>query len=101
MREAMAGLEIELLIERSAEEEPGFWSGLKVRRAGSGEQPIELAGVVLPALLEHRPHTLLRALAAGLPVIATTACGLPPQPGLTLIEAGDVNGLRSAMLAAI
>ncbi|MES2056778.1 MAG: VanW family protein [Pseudomonadota bacterium] len=101
MREAMAGLEIELLIERSAEEEPGFWSGLKVRRAGSGEQPIELAGVVLPALLEHRPHTLLRALAAGLPVIATAACGLPPQPGLTLIEAGDVHGLRSAMLAAI
>jgi vancomycin resistance protein VanW len=100
MRDAMAGLDIELLIERGAEEEPGFWSGLNVRRLGVDEQPVELAGVVLPALVEHRPRTLLRALAAGLPVIATAACGLPPQPGLTLIKPEDVGALRAALLAA-
>jgi hypothetical protein len=93
----MAGLDIEVLIEREAEEAPTFWAGLNVRRLAPGEHPI-LAGVVLPALVEHRPHTLLRALAAHLPVIATPACGLPPQPGLTIIAPDDPKALRAAMI---
>lgn len=101
MREAMTGLDIDLAIERDAIEEPDFWSGLTVRHLGDGEPPTELAGVVLPALFEHRPRTLLRALAAGLPVIATAACGLPPQPGLTLIEPDDPGHLRDGLLAAL
>jgi vancomycin resistance protein VanW len=100
MREAMAGLDIELLIERSAEEEPDFWNGLNVRRLMPGEHPV-LAGVVLPAIVEHRPHTLLRALAAGLPVIATPACGMPPQPGLTIVEPDDPQALRTALIALL
>lgn len=99
MREAMQGLDIELLIQRGADEEPGFWSGLNVRLLRPHEEPPELAGVVLPALVEHRPHTLLRALAAGLPVIATAACGLPPQPGLALVAPDDSDALRAALLA--
>jgi vancomycin resistance protein VanW len=101
LREAMAGLDMSLLVERSAEEEPGFWSGLDVRILAPGEQPAELAGVVLPALVEHRPKMLLRALAAGLPAIATEACGLPPQPGLTLVAPDDAEGLRAALIAAL
>jgi len=97
----MLGLDIDLLIERGAEEDPAFWSGLNVRRLGSGEQPADMAGVVLPALIEHRPHTLLRALAAGLPVIATPACGLPPQSGLTLVAPDDSDALRTALVAAM
>lgn len=98
MREAMAGLDIELLLERNAEETPDFWAGLNVRRLAPCELPAELAGVVLPALLEHRPNTLLGALAAGLPVIATPACGLAPQAGLTLIAPDDPQNLRAALL---
>ncbi|MDB5707579.1 MAG: vanw family protein [Sphingomonas bacterium] len=101
MREAMAGLDMALLIERAAEEAPDFWAGLDVRRLGPGEQPAELAGIVLPAIVEQRPHLLLRGLAAGLPVIATAACGLAPQPGLTLVEPDDPVALRSALIAAL
>lgn len=100
MREAMAGLEIELLIERSAAEGPDFWRGLNVRHLAPGERPT-LAAVVLPAIVEHRPHTLLRALAAGLPVIATRACGLPPQPGLTFVAPDDPQALRAALVALL
>jgi hypothetical protein len=32
-------------------------------------------------------------------VIATPACGLPPQPGLTLVPAGDVAALAQALRA--
>jgi vancomycin resistance protein VanW len=98
MRDALQGLDIELLIERDAEEEPSFWNGLNVRRLSPGEQPANLAGVVLPALVEHRPHTLLRALAAGLPVIATSACGLPDQAGLYPVAPDDGVGLRKLLL---
>jgi len=95
MREAMEQLDIALLIERPGEERPGFWGDRDVRLLQG--VPSELAGVILPAIVEHRPATLLRALAAGLPVIATEACGLPPQPGLTLIEPCDAAGLREAI----
>jgi vancomycin resistance protein VanW len=95
MREAMDGLDMTLLIERPGEERPDFWGNLDVSLAdGAAEQ---LAGVVLPAIVEHRPATLLRALAAGLPVIATEACGLPPQPGLVLVEPCDPVSLREAI----
>jgi vancomycin resistance protein VanW len=95
MRDAMDQLDIALLIERPGEERPSFWGDRDVRLAQG--LPSELAGVILPAIVEHRPATLLRALAAGLPVIATEACGLPPQPGLTLIEPCDAAGLREAI----
>ena len=104
MREAMQGLDMTLLVARAAEEASDFWQGSPVRVLASNEQPEVLAGVVLPAIVEHRPTLALRALAAGLPVIATTACGLPPQPGLSLIEADDSAALHAAlakMLAGI
>lgn len=99
MRAAMAGIDIDLLVERRGIERPERWDGLPVRFAADGTMPAELAGVVLPALVEHRPHTLLRALAAGLPVIATPACGLPVQPGLTIVPAEDPAALRAALHA--
>ena len=55
---------------------------------------------VLPAHVEHAPRAALTALAAGIPVIATPACGLPPQAGLTLVDAGDVAALTQALSAA-
>lgn len=97
MRAAIAGLDVRLLIERAGEDQPGFWGDLDMRRLGPGQMPAELAAVVLPALVEHNPRTLLRALAAFVPVIATPACGLPPQPGLILVPADDPAALRDAI----
>ena len=101
VREAVAGLDLALLVERGGVERPERWTGLPVRFAAGGDMPAELAGVVLPALIEHHPHTLLAALAAGLPVIATPACGLPAQPGLTILPADDPAALRAALLALL
>ena len=97
MREAMHGLDMTLLVARRAGEAPDFWQGSPVRLLAPNEEPALLAGVVLPAIVEHRPTLALRALSAGLPVIATAACGLAPQPGLTLIEADDSAALHAAL----
>jgi glycosyltransferase involved in cell wall biosynthesis len=56
--------------------------------------------VVLPAHIEHAPRALLRAVAAGLPVVASTACGLAALPGVREVAAGDVEAMRTALRAA-
>jgi len=57
------------------------------------------AAVVRPAHVEHSPRLLLQALAQGIPVIATRACGLGDLPGWIEVPAGDVEALRSALLS--
>lgn len=42
--------------------------------------------LILPAWVEHQPRLALRALASGIPVIASKAVGLPPHPLLTEID---------------
>lgn len=56
--------------------------------------------LVIPAWVEHEPRLALRALAMGIPVIASHACGLPAHPLLTEIEAGNVADLTSAMMGS-
>ena len=52
--------------------------------------------VVQPAVLEDQPRKLLRAVAEGLPVIATPACGVSHLPGVTTVPAGDSASLTRA-----
>jgi glycosyltransferase involved in cell wall biosynthesis len=61
----------------------------------------EVAAAVQPAILEDKPRALLKALAAGLPVIASPACGLPAQPGLVLVPADEPMVLATALLAIL
>jgi glycosyltransferase involved in cell wall biosynthesis len=85
-----------VVLAGSALEGSGFWSGVETLPAG----PDWLEGVsvvVQPAVVEDSPRRLLAALAAGVPVIATNACGLDPQPGLTLIPPQDAAALIDAL----
>jgi hypothetical protein len=43
--------------------------------------------------VQHQPRLLLRAIAAGIPVIATAACGVSGLPGVTTVPASDVAAL--------
>ncbi|HEX8662466.1 MAG TPA: VanW family protein [Beijerinckiaceae bacterium] len=97
LREAMRGLDAELLVAGGAKEHDGdFWSGLAARPL-NGAMPERLAAVVLPAIVEHQPRALLRALAAGIPVIATAACGLGDRPGVVTVPELDAAALRAAI----
>lgn len=100
LREALEGWEIDLVVARRAVETSGFW-GARPVRVLEGPRPLELAAVVLPAIVEHQPRALLWALASGIPVVATQACGLAPQPGLVLIPDCDAEALRGALLGCL
>lgn len=76
-------------------ESPDFWQGIDVNRAGFDLQGVR--AVVLPAWVENQPRRLLQAVAAGIPVIASEACGLEGVNGVSITETGDIGALRTAI----
>lgn len=72
-----------------------FWQGREVElREFSLE---DVAAVILPAWVENQPRRLLKAVAAGIPVIASDACGLEGVDGVTEVETGNVLMLKAAV----
>lgn len=109
LREALTGRRCELWIAGRELEGTNFWASAWTGGRGpvcqhgspalgsSSVSGTELDAVVLPAWVEHQPRALLRAIAAGVPVIASRACGVEGLAGVRTIAAGDVDGLRAAL----
>jgi glycosyltransferase involved in cell wall biosynthesis len=97
LREATRMLDVEIVPLGGEIEAGQFWSGVRTGHHDPANWLADIAAVVQPAVVEHSPRRLLAALAAGVPVIATQACGLDPQPGLVLVPAGDVAALAAAI----
>jgi hypothetical protein len=93
LREAARALDLEVVLMGSELEGDGFWRGVRTSRSLDGG----VAAFVQPALIEDKPRKLLAALASGIPVIATTASGIAPREGLTLVPAGDTASLIAAL----
>lgn len=96
LREALRGLPVGLVLGGPVLEGTGFWECAAVR-GGLDDADV----VVSPTHVETAPRRLLSALARGLPVIASEACGLDPEPGLTVVPTGDAVALREAIVAQL
>ena len=94
LREAAMALDLEVMPLGAELEGDGFWRGVRIAPPGDWTT---VDAVVQPAMVEDQPRRLLAALAAGIPVIATAACGLEPQPGLVLLPQGNVEALIAAL----
>jgi hypothetical protein len=88
----LRGLDVDLVLGGPVLESPDFWDR-PTRQGGLGDADL----VVLPAHVETAPRRLLAALARGVPVIASDACGLDPEPGLTVVPTGDALALRAVI----
>ena len=100
VREAARRLGVKLRPIGAELEGASFWTDVELAPAEPGADWLDgVRAVVHPALAEAMPRRLLEALAAGVPVIATAACGLAPQAGLTLVPMDDVEALVAAMEA--
>lgn len=99
MREAARALNLSLAIMGAQLEGADFWRGLNVERRNLNDEDWlrDAALVPLPAYVENRPRRLLEAVARGVPVIATDACGLSNVAGVTTIPTGDVAALCAAI----
>ena len=96
LREALAGTLWRLMPLGRDLEEPHFWRGVPVAHV-EGDWLNHAAVVVQPAAIEDAPRPLLRAIAAGVPVIATPECGLEGLSHVTTVRFGDVEDLRQAI----
>lgn len=100
LREAVRGLNVKIIILGAELEGAEFWNGFEVEH--SAQDWLERADlVVLPAFVEHKPRRLLLAAAAGVPVIASKACGVDSIENVTTIENGDVAALRLEIEKAV
>lgn len=95
LREALKGLDVKLLLLGSIIESENFWEGFDVERTTLDEALNRANLVILPAFVEHKPRPLLRAVAKGIPVIASKACGVENIEGIEIIKTGDTKELRS------
>jgi len=95
LKEAVEGMDAEVLILGKADE------GVELSNSRSADlgEMMSCDVLVLPAYIEHSPRLLLRALAKGIPVIATKACGLPPQPGLMMMDVPDSSILSQLIFS--
>lgn len=68
---------------------------------GSAADLAAATALALPAWIEHQPRLALLALASGIPVVATEACGLPEHPHLHLLSSPDAASLRTVLKAVL
>lgn len=102
LRSAIEGLDIKLITMGPQLEGKDFWSAVRAEPKRAGEDWLAgVTAVVLPSFVEHRPRRLLEAVARGVPVIASTACGLKNVSGVTSIPAGEVKSLRAEIQKVI
>lgn len=102
LREAAQDLDLDIVVAgRAREGEGDFWGKVRTRPLNGAEWPQKIAAVILPALVEHEPRALLKAVAHGLPVIATPECGLGAMAGVTEIPVCDPAGLRQQLLQVL
>ncbi len=96
-----AGIEAELLITGRANEGAADPFADIHTRHGSAADLSRAAALVLPAWIEHQPRLALLALASGVPVVATDACGLPEHPLLHVLASPDPAALRAVLRAIL
>ncbi len=77
LREVARRLDLNVVLLGSELEGIDFWNGVRIRRMSANEDWLDGAGVLVqPALVEERPRAVLKAIANGLPVVATPHCGV-------------------------
>lgn len=96
LREAARKLQLEVVALGGILEGADFWEGVQL--APRGAHWLDgIHAVVLPAFVEHAPRRLLEAVAAGVPVIASEACGLGRMSGVVTIARGDAQALETEL----
>ena len=96
LRDAVRGMNVRILLGGRVLESEDFWRGYQVAFAKTASfEGIDL--VVQPSIVESQPRALLRALAAGVPVITTINSGLNANSPARFVAALDSAGLRTAI----
>lgn len=93
VKEVARRLGVSVAYTGSMLEGAGFWGEIPASPAPSDW--VSRAKLVLaPCVVEARPRAILRAMAAGVPVVTTVGSGVAEQPGVHHLAFGDVDALE-------
>jgi hypothetical protein len=101
LREALRDMDVPIRLCGPVIEEASFWRGFRTERHASGDWLAGARCVILPAWVENQPRRILEAIAGGIPVIVSDACGLRGLDGVVTIPAGDASALKAAIEEAL
>jgi glycosyltransferase involved in cell wall biosynthesis len=76
-----------------SKENDQIWNGLDIEQFDGNYDQIGL--VVYPTYIEHQPRQVLKAIAKGIPVITTSACGLESSSQVSVIAFNDFERLKN------
>ena len=97
VRDAAKALHLSVSVSGAMLEPPSFWEGVTI--LSPQEAPLEGSiAVVHPAALKDRPTACLRALSAGITVIATSGCGISQ---IIEVSFGSVDEVVAAVQGVI
>ncbi len=94
VREVARRLDLSVMILGTRLEDVRKWDGINLLPTGDWKS--RALAVVQPSVFETRPQKLLHGLAAGVPIIASSQCGLP-YDACTTIEFGDIDELEGVL----
>mgnify|MGYP002078291350 CR=1 FL=1 len=80
------------VVSGRALEHENFWGELKPEQFKGSYDDIFL--VVYPTYIESQPRKILKAIAKGIPVITTLACGIEASDRVKIIELGNYSQLK-------
>ncbi len=100
LREALRGRDVKLTLLGPLIEGGDFWDGFDVQR-GDDTWLASADLVVLPAWVEHKPRRLLLAAASGIPVVASSACGVPQSDTISVVDVREVDALRERIASVL
>jgi hypothetical protein len=78
-------------------ESDNFWEALEVEKFDGDLSSIGL--IVYPAHTENQPRQLLKAISLGIPIIATSACGIESSENVSIIDIGNFDQLKNEFLS--
>ena len=97
LADALSGMNAKLFVLGKAKESGTDPLANIEHHSASIEDLYSTGMLILPAWVEHQPRIALRALSAGIPVIATRACGLANHPLLTEIDQPDATAIKECI----
>ena len=94
LRQLIRDLDIPITIVGKTLESTNFFDGLDVTFSSS-QSLHEVALVICPAYVENRPKLILKAIASGIPVVISDACGIIPDKKVYAFSAGDYQSMKN------
>lgn len=99
VRQLAKELNLKVIVSGSATEYEEFWGTVETERFDGDYNKIGL--VIYPAYVENQPRQLLKIISKGIPLIASSACGIKAGEKVTIVEPGNYEQFRSAVEMAL